>query len=160
MEFFSYLCKVKDEHIDIDRMVMESHYLDSLEREQEANIPMGNMITLEEHNKQIQELRDTIKNLNGIISTMRMTMDSLRASNDKSYSSPVYYLQQNDVIYVEMNKKEKRNATDRKSTRLNSSHQIISYAVFCLKKKTSQNKPQYVIDRRNHREGTRAPPTP
>src|SRR5258708_2804796 len=26
-------------------------------------------------------------------------------------------------------------ATDRKSTRLNSSHQIISYAVFCLKKK-------------------------
>src|SRR5258708_15585465 len=28
-------------------------------------------------------------------------------------------------------------ATDRKSTRLNSSHQIISYAVFCLKKKIS-----------------------
>src|SRR5258708_21624973 len=30
------------------------------------------------------------------------------------------------------------NRLDRKSTRLNSSHQIISYAVFCLKKKTSQ----------------------
>src|SRR5258708_15001135 len=28
---------------------------------------------------------------------------------------------------------------DRKSTRLNSSHQIISYAVFCLKKKKSLN---------------------
>src|SRR5438552_5687733 len=28
-------------------------------------------------------------------------------------------------------------ALDRKSTRLNSSHQIISYAVFCLKKKTT-----------------------
>src|SRR5258708_38069714 len=28
---------------------------------------------------------------------------------------------------------------DRKSTRLNSSHQIISYAVFCLKKKNSQD---------------------
>src|SRR5258708_13025988 len=27
---------------------------------------------------------------------------------------------------------------DRKSTRLNSSHQIISYAVFCLKKKTAK----------------------
>src|SRR5258708_9446513 len=27
---------------------------------------------------------------------------------------------------------------DRKSTRLNSSHQIISYAVFCLKKKTTR----------------------
>src|SRR5207244_5891673 len=29
------------------------------------------------------------------------------------------------------------NIADRKSTRLNSSHQIISYAVFCLKKKTT-----------------------
>src|SRR5258708_18919561 len=29
-------------------------------------------------------------------------------------------------------------ARDRKSTRLNSSHQIISYAVFCLKKKIKQ----------------------
>src|SRR5258708_10910417 len=28
---------------------------------------------------------------------------------------------------------------DRKSTRLNSSHQIISYAVFCLKKKKSKD---------------------
>src|SRR5258708_18181891 len=30
---------------------------------------------------------------------------------------------------------------DRKSTRLNSSHQIISYAVFCLKKKTIYHSP-------------------
>src|SRR5256885_13769439 len=29
---------------------------------------------------------------------------------------------------------------DRKSTRLNSSHLVISYAVFCLKKKKSQSK--------------------
>src|SRR5207244_12252276 len=35
---------------------------------------------------------------------------------------------------------------DRKSTRLNSSHQIISYAVFCLKKKS--------IRANNHREAT------
>src|SRR5258708_19906800 len=31
--------------------------------------------------------------------------------------------------------RERRPLRDRKSTRLNSSHQIISYAVFCLKKK-------------------------
>src|SRR5574341_1896493 len=31
-----------------------------------------------------------------------------------------------------------RVATDRKSTRLNSSHQLISYAVFCLKKKNKK----------------------
>src|SRR5258708_31266715 len=34
---------------------------------------------------------------------------------------------------------------DRKSTRLNSSHQIISYAVFCLKKKNKHTS--------NHRDG-------
>src|SRR5258708_39817196 len=32
------------------------------------------------------------------------------------------------------------NSSDRKSTRLNSSHQIISYAVFCLKKKKTHGK--------------------
>src|SRR5258707_5598927 len=32
---------------------------------------------------------------------------------------------------------------DRKSTRLNSSHANISYAVFCLKKKTKQNMTEY-----------------
>src|SRR5258708_19624991 len=37
-----------------------------------------------------------------------------------------------------------RLVTDRKSTRLNSSHQIISYAVFCLKKKKIIN-PKHTI---------------
>src|SRR5258708_20189556 len=36
--------------------------------------------------------------------------------------------------------KEDRLQQDRKSTRLNSSHQIISYAVFCLKKKKKNKK--------------------
>src|SRR5258708_16643847 len=41
---------------------------------------------------------------------------------------------------------------DRKSTRLNSSHQIISYAVFCLKKKTHQRHALHrglLLDRRH-----------
>src|SRR5437879_9063748 len=33
-----------------------------------------------------------------------------------------------------------KHVTDRKSTRLNSSHRCISYAVFCLKKKKKKNK--------------------
>src|SRR3712207_7766986 len=37
---------------------------------------------------------------------------------------------------------------DRKSTRLNSSHANISYAVFCLKKKNKKSTPR-PIDRRN-----------
>src|SRR5258708_16244634 len=36
---------------------------------------------------------------------------------------------------------ELRFSRDRKSTRLNSSHQIISYAVFCLKKKNTPSPP-------------------
>src|SRR5258708_14206027 len=35
---------------------------------------------------------------------------------------------------------------DRKSTRLNSSHQIISYAVFCLKKKTNYTRTSHIPD--------------
>src|SRR2546426_6481752 len=41
--------------------------------------------------------------------------------------------------------------TDRKSTRLNSSHLVISYAVFCLKKKKKKIK---------HRRLVHAPPMP
>src|SRR5258708_30230084 len=42
-----------------------------------------------------------------------------------------------DKVSLEMSPYDltKGRITDRKSTRLNSSHQIISYAVFCLKKK-------------------------
>src|SRR5947208_10340163 len=40
---------------------------------------------------------------------------------------------------------DRRHVLDRKSTRLNSSHQIISYAVFCLKKKNKKEKAVSVI---------------
>src|SRR5256885_10411688 len=39
---------------------------------------------------------------------------------------------------------------DRKSTRLNSSHLVISYAVFCLKKKTNTTSPHSVTITRTH----------
>src|SRR2546422_6871036 len=38
-------------------------------------------------------------------------------------------------------------AEDRKSTRLNSSHGYISYAVFCLKKKKKENNKSQIVDR-------------
>src|SRR5438552_8149045 len=40
---------------------------------------------------------------------------------------------------AECESEAERRLLDRKSTRLNSSHQIISYAVFCLKKKKKKN---------------------
>src|SRR2546427_1468670 len=44
-----------------------------------------------------------------------------------------------------------RAAGDRKSTRLNSSHSQISYAVFCLKKKTTAVRPRCTIQRERAR---------
>src|SRR5260221_5719066 len=41
---------------------------------------------------------------------------------------------------------------DRKSTRLNSSHTLISYAVFCLKKKTHALKPHVRLGRKSARQ--------
>src|SRR5258708_31860154 len=40
-----------------------------------------------------------------------------------------------DIVSVMLGTPLNTHCLDRKSTRLNSSHQIISYAVFCLKKK-------------------------
>src|SRR5256885_4177365 len=40
-----------------------------------------------------------------------------------------------DVRSIQYDPKNYRRQRDRKSTRLNSSHLVISYAVFCLKKK-------------------------
>src|SRR2546429_6064700 len=42
---------------------------------------------------------------------------------------------QRDYAFVYLNLRMGRGRTDRKSTRLNSSHGYISYAVFCLQKK-------------------------
>src|SRR5689334_23584486 len=42
-------------------------------------------------------------------------------------------------------------ASDRKSTRLNSSHSSISYAVFCLKKKIANQERHYFMQRSEQR---------
>src|SRR5258708_39164119 len=55
------------------------------------------------------------------VNTGEVLVGALRAGGD--------YTAMGDVV----------NTADRKSTRLNSSHQIISYAVFCLKKKKNNN---------------------
>src|SRR5207244_5028621 len=49
----------------------------------------------------------------------------------------IWFAQQWRAYLAEKSKPENEKK-DRKSTRLNSSHQIISYAVFCLKKKKNE----------------------
>src|SRR2546422_7290431 len=46
--------------------------------------------------------------------------------------------ERDQLAETERRAEEPRNEQDRKSTRLNSSHGYISYAVFCLKKKKKQ----------------------
>src|SRR5699024_1501460 len=52
----------------------------------------------------------------------------------QSYRKSNVYLEWIDVLNASLHEME----SDRKSTRLNSSHVSISYAVFCLKKKTKK----------------------
>src|SRR5690625_5791429 len=59
----------------------------------------------------------------------------LSALSLSNKSNKVYYSNREVECLVKNNRNELYNLSDRKSTRLNSSHVAISYAVFCLKKK-------------------------
>src|SRR5690625_6738160 len=58
----------------------------------------------------------------------------------KEQNQGVAYLDDGTMIVVENGRDFIGKQIDRKSTRLNSSHVAISYAVFCLKKKKKQKK--------------------
>src|SRR5258708_25177944 len=65
----------------------------------------------------------------------RFRLDNRHDLQDRG--KPTIHLNEEPAIVV----REAGSASqDRKSTRLNSSHQIISYAVFCLKKKKKNKK--------------------
>src|SRR2546426_8622413 len=78
-------------------------------------------------------------------SALRRMMPGARLSFlSSAYAAPVlaHHPDLDEVLTVtgqerlgELVRLFKRNVEDRKSTRLNSSHLVISYAVFCLKKK-------------------------
>ena len=78
---FLYLCKVKRKHADIDRMVMESHYLESLERE---SSPSLSDMERQDYIDQINDLKATVKRLLDMIDTLKQTLDSVTASNRRN----------------------------------------------------------------------------
>ena len=78
---FSYLCRVKRKHTDIDRMVMEAHYLESLERE--SSLLLSDM-ERQDYIDQINDLRATNRRLLDMIDTMKQTLDTVTASNKRS----------------------------------------------------------------------------
>src|SRR5262245_64534961 len=59
------------------------------------------------------------------------------------------------VLAITVDRVAGRNQEDRKSTRLNSSHLGISYAVFCLKKKNTTHPARHVLTPQRRRRRTR-----
>src|SRR5258708_23507015 len=92
--------------------------------------------------------RSTLFPYTTLFRSYEMTFATLRAglAGFVTVTDDEIYAAIRDLIRVTHNLPEGAGAADevadrdRKSTRLNSSHQIISYAVFCLKKK----KPTYI----------------
>src|SRR5256885_6176902 len=74
---------------------------------------------------------------------LRMEIDAVMDKNSPPISFLIPCAQNwaswDAALFLSPEKEEKREVhiIDRKSTRLNSSHLVISYAVFCLKKKTN-----------------------
>src|SRR5258708_15625712 len=62
------------------------------------------------------------------------------------------------LLALAVSQRAARVGRDRKSTRLNSSHQIISYAVFCLKKKKNRVRIRTRHSYGNRGRASRCPP--
>src|SRR5256885_12966183 len=74
----------------------------------------------------------------------RDRVDQRRLESLALHASAVAIAEQSIGDSVRPERPDQRIAGDRKSTRLNSSHLVISYAVFCLKKKDHE----WIHDRR------------
>src|SRR5258708_10317069 len=87
--------------------------------------------------------RSTLFPYTTLFRSLLRVSDLLRTTLGKAGAQEVPLRQELEFIktYLEIERMrfQDRLTVDRKSTRLNSSHQIISYAVFCLKKKTLTN---------------------
>src|SRR5215217_8736562 len=58
------------------------------------------------------------------------------------------------ALCVSLHESGRQLGEDRKSTRLNSSHANISYAVFCLKKKKKKNKLHHILKKNKKKQTT------
>lgn len=106
VQIFLYLCKVKRKHADIDRMVMESHYLEGLERE---SSPSMCDMERQDYINQINDLKATIKRLLDMIDTLKQTLDSVTASNKRNEELVVKLTAQIDQLQKMVKNLEDKN---------------------------------------------------
>ena len=106
MQNFSYLCKVKKKHTDIDRMVMESHYLESLERE---SSPSLSDMERQDYIDQINDLKASNRRLIDMIDTLKQTLDSVTASNKRNEELVVKLTAQIDQLQKMVKNLEDKN---------------------------------------------------
>src|SRR5690554_1601083 len=103
--------------------------------------------------KKAHDVRSCVVELNEeknsiIVKTEKLVVESYSLDADKNYTQILLEdareinkrVKVGDVLRQEINPKDFGLYADRKSTRLNSSHVRISYAVFCLKKKKKKKK--------------------
>ena len=134
-------------------MVQWGHWSDSSE-EDRWGYENSARWEINKHLVEIEKLQETIQDLNHKIDYLSKrnldihiffdTLEELISEADETY----HYVQGSkeeekelgkDYDKVLSNLEGKWEMADRKSTRLNSSHGYISYAVFCLKKKKGSN---------------------
>ena len=113
LQNFSYLCKVKKKHMDIDRMVMESHYLESLERE---SSPSLSDMERQDYIDQINDLKASNRRLKDMIDTLKQTLDSVTASNKRNEELVVKLTAQIDQLQKMVKNLEDRNQRHNKNT--------------------------------------------
>src|SRR2546430_9011597 len=77
--------------------------------------------------------------MTGFQTIVREVSDDLIQKGFAAIEKSLAKFAEKGTITAEQQKKSRDRLQDRKSTRLNSSHSQISYAVFCLKKKKSKS---------------------
>src|SRR5690625_6957931 len=96
-------------------------------------------------NKKIEQKRSLLDELTGKEEEFERRYSELeeaieQASEQEEIDTVEELINELEEEQEEHNSKKQELEEDRKSTRLNSSHVATSYAVFCMKKKTPQNK--------------------
>ena len=113
LQDFSYLCRVKKKHTDIDRMVMESHYLESLEREFSPSL---SDMERQDYIDQINDLKASNRRLIDMIDTLKQTLDSVTASNKRNEELVVKLTAQIDQLQKMVKNLEDKNQRHNKHT--------------------------------------------